>query len=435
MLRVIDQAAASDVGRVRRANEDAYYVRAPLFVVADGMGGAQAGEVASRIASQAFAAGLDESLSPERRLANVVAAANREIHDKSVSDPAMQGMGTTLTAVLLGDGDLTVAHVGDSRAYRLRDGELTRLTQDHSVVGEMVRRGALSETEAERHPQRSILTRALGPEREVAVDTLSHAVRAGDVYLLCSDGLTAMVDEAAIAEAMGSGGAMRAVAERLIARANDAGGVDNITVVAFRVADSAGSGAAATTPAGEPAADVDDGSRTLAGAPPVAVPPASGGNQLEASPPGSAGGPPGSGVSPAGPRTPAGGNGHVPPELHSRQVAARRREQTRRPRVLLGVGVAIVVFLIAATGAVVGSLNIYFLGVDQHGLVTVYRGLPYEGPLALKTYTKDYVSTVPADRLPAAERKALLDHKLRTRGDAVDLIAEVEQRQLERAQP
>src|SRR5262245_49244532 len=154
MLRVIDFASASDVGRVRKANEDSYYVRSPLFVVADGMGGANAGEVASHIASQAFAEALDDSVAPEPRMANVVRAAHLEIHSRAQEDANLHGMGTTLTALLLGDDEVTIAHVGDSRAYRFRDGELTRLTRDHSLVGEMVRRGAITEEEAETHPQR-----------------------------------------------------------------------------------------------------------------------------------------------------------------------------------------------------------------------------------------------------------------------------------------
>ena len=160
MLRVVDSAAASDVGRVRKANEDSYHLRVPLFVVADGMGGAQAGEVASGLAIEVFQAPLDETAAPEVRMAEAVLAANRAIHAKSISSDEFHGMGTTLTSLLLHDDQLTIAHVGDSRAYRLRGGELVRLTRDHSLVGEMVRRGAITEAEAEVHPQRSILTRS-----------------------------------------------------------------------------------------------------------------------------------------------------------------------------------------------------------------------------------------------------------------------------------
>lgn len=405
MLRVTDHAAASDVGRMRKANEDSYFVRVPLFVVADGMGGAQAGEVASQIAVDAFADPLDETLAPERRLAAAVQSANREIHDQSLADQSRQGMGTTLTSALLGDEELTLAHVGDSRAYRLRDGELTRLTTDHSLVGEMVRRGAITEAEAEVHPQRSILTRALGPEREIEVDTLTHTVRDGDVYLLCSDGLTGMVSDAQIAEVAGSGVPLREVAEELIARANAAGGVDNITVVAFRVGGGSGS-AAVETPA-------DDGSQTIvAGA--VAAEPA---------------------AAPAPPlRTPethaAGGNGHSSRPLPGARSAADRRAHNRRSRKWLGVAIATVVLLLASLGAAVASLNVYFLGTEEHGLIAVYRGLPYEGPFALKLYTKDYVSTMPAVSLTDEQKTTLLDHTLRSRKDAIDLVTQIESGEL-----
>ncbi|MBI5311300.1 MAG: Stp1/IreP family PP2C-type Ser/Thr phosphatase [Actinobacteria bacterium] len=405
MLRVTDHAAASDVGRMRRANEDSYFVRSPLFVVADGMGGAQAGEVASRIAVEAFAEPLNESLAPEVRMSAAVEAANREIHDQSISDQSRQGMGTTLTAALLGDEELTLAHVGDSRAYRLRDGELTRLTTDHSLVGEMVRRGAITEAEAEVHPQRSILTRALGPEPDVEVDTLTHSVRDGDVYLLCSDGLTGMVDDAQIAEVAGSGEPMRSVAEELIARANAAGGVDNITVVAFRVA---GTG----KPTTEAGSESSTGSETVV-APAVAPPPVS-----EPQP---------AGASRRQPEThAAGGNGHAVRPIAGATATADQQQRRRRSRKLLGIGFAVVIFLLAAIGAAAASLNVYFLGTDEHGLVTVYRGLPYEGPVALKLYTKDYVSTMPVESLSEEQRATLLDHTLRTRKDAIDLITQIE---------
>ncbi|MGN6188593.1 MAG: Stp1/IreP family PP2C-type Ser/Thr phosphatase, partial [Conexibacter sp.] len=195
MLRVAEHFEKSDTGRQRRANEDSFFVRAPLFVVADGMGGAQAGEVASRLAAETFAAGLPDDGSSEERLEERVRAANRRIHEISQGDRALNGMGTTLTAAYLDGDELTLAHVGDSRAYLLRDGELTRLTRDHTLVEELVRRGELTEAEAAEHPQRSIITRALGPEPDIDIDLHTHRVHAGDVLLLCSDGLTGMIGE------------------------------------------------------------------------------------------------------------------------------------------------------------------------------------------------------------------------------------------------
>ena len=173
MLRVAEQYAGSDTGRQRRANEDSLLARSPLFVVADGMGGAQAGEVASRIAVEAFQPGLAETSHPELELAELARAANARIHELSHANAEQAGMGTTLTAVYVGEQEVAIAHVGDSRAYCLRDGQLLRLTDDHSLVDELMRQGRLTPEEAVEHPQRSVITRALGPEGMVEVDTRS----------------------------------------------------------------------------------------------------------------------------------------------------------------------------------------------------------------------------------------------------------------------
>src|SRR5947209_11377323 len=188
------------------------------------MGGAQAGEVASQIAVEAFAQGLPDSGTAEQRLSERVREANRRIHELSAAEHERAGMGTTLTAAYLDDSTLTIAHVGDSRAYLFRGGSLRRLTQDHSLVEELVRRGKLTEEQAAEHPQRSIITRALGPEPEVEVDTWTYPVRAGDVLLLCSDGLTSMITEEQVAEILGETAALEDAAERLIREANEAGG-------------------------------------------------------------------------------------------------------------------------------------------------------------------------------------------------------------------
>ena len=199
MLRVAEHWAGTDTGLQRRANEDSLLVRSPLFVVADGMGGAQAGEVASSVAVDTFRAGLEEGEEPERSLVAQVEQANSRINELSHSNAEHAGMGTTITAVYVGEQDVAIAHVGDSRAYCLRDGELLRLTDDHSLVDELLRQGRLTPEEAVEHPQRSVITRALGPEGSVEVDTRSFHARAGDVYLLCSDGLTTMLSEEQIA--------------------------------------------------------------------------------------------------------------------------------------------------------------------------------------------------------------------------------------------
>src|SRR5436309_3290339 len=242
MLRAADTIAKTDTGRQRRENEDSAYARAPVFVVADGMGGAQAGEVASQIAVEAFQRGLPDSGSPEERLANTVREANRRIYERSREETGRAGMGTTLTAAYVGDGNLAIAHVGDSRAYLFRDGSLQRLTQDHSLVDEVVRRGKLTEEQAAEHPQRSIITRALGPEPDVEVDTWSYPIRGGDIFLLCSVGLTSMVSEERMEEILASSDSLNAAAQALIDEANAAGGRDNITVVLFRIEEVEGTG-------------------------------------------------------------------------------------------------------------------------------------------------------------------------------------------------
>src|SRR6202050_5371794 len=235
MLRVAEQYTGTDPGRQRRANEDSLLASAPLFVVADGMGGAQAGEVASRIAVESFQLGLSDSTAPELALAQPAHEANARIHDLSQAKAEQAGMGTTLTAAYVGERDVAIAHVGDSRAYCLRDGQLVRLTDDHSLVDELMRQGRLTPEEAVEHPQRSVITRALGPEGTVEVDTRSFAARAGDVYLLCSDGLTTMLPEEQIAAVLLANPRLRDAGEALIAAANDAGGRDNITVVLVRL--------------------------------------------------------------------------------------------------------------------------------------------------------------------------------------------------------
>ena len=240
MLRVAEQFAKSDTGRQRPANEDAHFARAPLFVVADGMGGAQAGEVASRMAVEAFEPGLPDGGNPEERLAERAREANLKIHDHAQSDSSRAGMGTTLSAAYVGEDEVSIAHVGDSRIYLWRDGELTRLTRDHTLVEELVRRGKLTEEQAEDHPQRSIITRALGPEPAVDIDTRTQPARPGDVFLLCSDGLTSMVPEARVAEILVEASSLDAAGRALVDAANAAGGRDNITVVLFRLEDVGG---------------------------------------------------------------------------------------------------------------------------------------------------------------------------------------------------
>jgi protein phosphatase len=237
MIAVGRTAGMSDTGRKRRQNEDAFVCEPPLFAIADGMGGAQAGEVASRLAAAVFEEGAD-AIRGEEGVATVVRAANARIFERAVHDPAVAGMGTTATVAVVDERAATVtfAHVGDSRAYLYRNRVLEQLTTDHSLVGELVRSGRLTEDEAAVHPHRSVITRALGTDAEVEVDTLTLEVAPGDLVLLCSDGLSAMVrDEEIVRVLESTDGAPRAAAEALVSAANEAGGEDNVTVVLFEL--------------------------------------------------------------------------------------------------------------------------------------------------------------------------------------------------------
>ena len=217
MLKVVEQAFRTDTGRQRDANEDSYFARSPVFAVADGMGGAQAGEVASRLAAESFEAVQRGEESPEVYLRSIAKTANARIHRLAESDSTRSGMGTTFTAALVEGEEVGFAHVGDSRAYLFRDDELKLLTSDHSLVEELRRQGRLTDEQAEDHPQRSIITRALGPERDVEVDTMTYRARPGDVYLLCSDGLTTMIKEDRIAEILREAPTLDEAADRLVA--------------------------------------------------------------------------------------------------------------------------------------------------------------------------------------------------------------------------
>lgn len=236
-MRVGRAAGVTDTGRRRLRNEDAFVCEPPLFAVADGMGGARAGETAARLA----AAALEESggrASGQEGLVALIVEANRRIWEQAVGDPSKAGMGTTVTAALVdsGAGTVAIGHVGDSRAYRMRAGVLEQLTTDHSLVAELVSSGVLTPEEAERHPQRSAITRALGTEPSVDVEAFTVAGEPGDVFLICSDGLPTMVSDGGVAAAILSAeGDPGRAAEALVAAANARGGEDNITVVLFEL--------------------------------------------------------------------------------------------------------------------------------------------------------------------------------------------------------
>jgi protein phosphatase len=399
-LRVVEHEGLTDVGRQRDANEDSYVLADPVFVVADGMGGAQAGEVASRTAAEVFQEAHEGGGTPEEQLSRLTREANRRIYELSRRDATRRGMGTTLTAAMLTEGGVSVGHVGDSRAYRLRGASLTQLTHDHSLVAELQRSGQLTAEAAEHHPQKSIITRALGPESDVEVDAHTHAARDGDVYLLCSDGLTGMISDDEVEAILRGSQTLREGAEALVRAANQSGGRDNITVVLFRVADDGGAPAEHDSlSSGE---TIHQGLTTHDVQAAVA-------EQERAAMRAPWGGP--TGARP-------GASGARPQDAGKR----RRGGVARAVRVLAALAVVAVI----GAGAYLGSRQVRFLGTDDFGLVTLYRGLPYELPLGIELYSEEYTSSVPVQTIAERRRKRLMDHEWRSREDAADLVRQLE---------
>jgi serine/threonine protein phosphatase PrpC len=388
MLRIDDQATRTDTGRQRSANEDSLFVRPPVYVVADGMGGAQAGEVASKTAAETFDVALPPA-PPEQVLRETIEAANRKVHERAQADPSLAGMGTTMTAAIVDPAaeEVAIGHVGDSRAYRLRRGKLERLTRDHSLVEEMRRKGQITEAQAEDHPQRSIITRALGPEPEVEVDVQTVPAQAGDVFLLCSDGLTTMLDDEHIARLLTRATSMQSAARALVDEANRAGGRDNITVLAFRLEDTAA-----------PAPGNPEGATLI-------------GSTAEEA-------------------------GLTATEVRRRSAAEaarkRREEQTtggpKRRRLRSAAKLLAVLVLLAAVafGAWYGNRQVWFLGTDEAGRVALYRGLPYELPFGLELYEERYASPIQTTALPPRRQDAVTGHDFRSRADAVSLIEDIQ---------
>jgi protein phosphatase len=365
-MNVVEIGAATDVGQVRRSNEDSHLVASPLFVVADGMGGANAGEVASALAVEAMTRtetrpGWDS----EESLRRSIAEANRRIHERASHDPNAAGMGTTVTAALVNDGRIAFGHVGDSRAYLLRDGVLQQLSDDHSLVGELVRRGALSPEEAARHPQRSIITRALGADGAVDIDTFSIDAQDGDVVLLCSDGLSGMVGEDEMQRILLSGATLPQVARELVVAANAAGGDDNVTAIVFRIGDGPTMEHAAIN---EPAVHI-----------PYEPPP--------------------------------------PPEPPREQASHFRRA------FLLAV-VALVLLAAAALG-VVGLRWAHFVGASDSGHVAVYQGVPLDLGAGLRLYRQVDASPLLVSTLTREERASLFDHEIVSMDEAQRRVGRV----------
>ncbi len=250
-MKIGRTAGVTDTGRRRLRNEDAFICEPPLFAVADGMGGARAGEVAAGLAAAALEEAGSETRGAEG-VAALIVEANKRIWERSLNDPRTTGMGTTVTAALVdaASGAVAIGHVGDSRAYLLREGTLEQLTTDHSLVAELVESGVLTPEEAERHPQRSAITRALGTEPTVEVDAFTMQAEPGDLFLVCSDGLSAMLSDEAVSSAIETADRdPERAADALVAAANARGGEDNITVVLFEIVDDQ---APAPSPVPEP---------------------------------------------------------------------------------------------------------------------------------------------------------------------------------------
>ncbi len=449
MSLVARHAALTDIGLHRTTNEDSFVAEPPLFAVADGMGGAQAGEVASALALETLA----EALAGQADLPAAAGSANGRVWRAARSDRARSGMGTTLTAVLLRGDRLEYAHVGDSRLYLWRDGRLQQVTDDHSLVGEMVREGHLSREAAQTHPQRSILSRALGTEPDVEIDTGELPLRAGDAVLLCSDGLSSMVTDDTIAGVLAALDEPARVARRLVSEAKSGGGHDNITVVVLRFerADGAdgdddedtlvpgGAAAVAAAPPGTPPTQLSFDAADGQAAPPDgqaapvggAVTPADG----QAAPAGapadeaaaSGEAPVGGAVTPAdgqaapgeGPAPEAAGAGAAAAPDAQPAAAPRRR---RRRRLWLAVVLVVVLAACLGGGATLGSL--YFVG-DHDGNVTVFHGVPVT-VAGLKLYDPYLETTTPLAAVRPAVLARVERHDLHRKAAALALAREAQ---------
>jgi protein phosphatase len=374
-MSVIASSAHTDTGRRRRRNEDAFVCEPPLFAVADGMGGAQAGEVASRLAAESLREQELGGLSSPEQTVELIREANRRVYAYSSENASARGMGTTMTVALVEGSVVTIGHVGDSRAYLLRDDQLTQLTQDHSLVAELVRSGRLSAKEAESHPRRSVITRALGTDSEVEVDVLSLRAQDRDIFLLCSDGLTSMVSDEEIARLLLSArGDLDDAGKKLIAAANQAGGEDNITVVLFE------------PEVGEPEPESS-----------IAQEPASAKTLSEVD---------------------------AVPVLKLEPKQSLRSQRSRRIT-LLALAFA---FLLTLVGLGVFTVSTaHFIGVEPDGRVAVYQGLPYDLPGGIHLYRTVRVSSrLYAAQLTAGERRRFFDHGLHSYGDMTRELSTLE---------
>ena len=360
MIR-LHAAGLSDVGQVRRGNEDAMLVGDSVFAVADGMGGHAAGEVASALALEPIA-DLDgrvfgDDQQARKALEDAVVEANRAVVDAARGDDALSGMGTTLTAALFEGRRLHVAHVGDSRAYLLRQGRVTQLTRDHTFVQQLIDDGTITQAEAATHPHRAVITRAIGTSAEVEIDLETLDLASGDAVLLCSDGLSGVVDDEEIAALLTSDRTPEETVTALVDAANDAGGPDNITAVLLTM--------------------ISDRPEEPQPAGPLLIRP----------------------DSDAGPARVLPGPG--PDESVVVDPVARRRRWAS-----IAIGVAVVLGLLVGGGRWLLSRS-YYVGLDDQ-LVTIYQGVPASfGPIELSWVVEETalrVDDVPEFQQPLLEQ-------------------------------
>jgi protein phosphatase len=316
----------------------------------------------------------------------LIQQANRRVYERQSQDAAASGMGTTMTVALVEDGRVAFGHVGDSRAYLIRGGALEQLTEDHSLVAELVRSGKLSPEEAEGHPQRSVITRALGTDPDVDVDTFSVETKPGDLFLICSDGLTSMVDDETILEEVARNRHdLKSAAKALVRAANKGGGEDNITVVFFEIGGEDDLEQTVTLPPRDDGADAGtDAEATL--------------DELD--------------------RVPA----------IQTADGDRRRREPRGPGRRLLVAALTLTLLVGASGFVVWGLwRSHFVGSEADGHVAVYQGVPWNIVGNVHLYRATYVSPLLAAQLSQAERRKLFDHSLRSEGSALAAVRAYEE--------
>jgi protein phosphatase len=400
--------ARSDVGRGRPENEDSFLVDPEhhLYAVADGMGGHRAGEVASATAIETLMAAYLGG----QRVDEAVEAANAAVFAKAAGDAALRGMGTTLTAIAVRDGTALFGHVGDSRAYLMRDGAVTQVTDDHSLVEQLVREGRLTPEEAQRHPQRAIITRALGVDADVDVDTYRVDLRSGDRLLICSDGLTNMLSDDTIAVTLRRHADPQQAADTLVDMANQAGGDDNITVV---ILDALAGGDGIAASAGVvPAREEPTGEWQVAGA--------GGGTADVGSPTAAERG--------SGPEAPPAAAPEAPPAGGPVGPAGRAGARRRRPgvRAALAWGLPIIAVVGIATGAVGWyARRTYYVGLSAER-VTLFKGVP-GGLLGWRPTVERETDLTAADLTPADRADLESGHRFASRSEADRFLQRLDQ--------